>query len=93
MPGKLNPEKFLQVNRPWAQAHANASRESTDLHRDPTGKARLLLHQWPSPKSWHLVATATPAPSQRSRPATPEEFKTSSQRMFIKHASTLEKLA
>lgn len=66
---KISAEKFLQANRPWAQAHATYGREPLDLYRDPTGKGRLTLTGWPHPKSWHKVLTVVPvAPAVRSRP-------------------------
>lgn len=62
---KLSPEKFVALHRPWAQAHANAEHEATDLFRDGVGKPRLLLHGWPHARSWIFVATVQPAPAVR----------------------------
>lgn len=61
---KISAEKFLTLNRPWAQAHATYGREPLDLYRDPTGKGRLTLTGWPHPKSWHKVLSVVPAPTQ-----------------------------
>lgn len=64
---RLDPvTKFLFKNEAWAQSHANASREAVCLFRDPTNRPRLMLVGWPSPKSWHLVATVRPQPSKTS---------------------------
>lgn len=66
---KLSPEKFLQAHRPWAQAHANAGRETLSLYRDSVGKPRLLLQGWPHAKSWILLGHVTPAPPRPTRPS------------------------